>query len=72
VLIGIVAPKGAGSSPVGHPPMFRIGKPNRRKTKESRYKHRGCDSQAHLAVVHSREALIRSRTQMINPGYAER
>ena len=28
--------------------------------------HRGCDSQAHLAVVHSREALIRSRTQMIN------
>ena len=28
--------------------------------------HRGCDSQAHLAVVHSREALVRSRTQMIN------
>lgn len=28
--------------------------------------HRGEDSQAHLAVVHSREALIRSRTQMIN------
>lgn len=28
--------------------------------------HRGCDSQAHLAVVHSREVLIRSRTQMIN------
>jgi transposase len=28
--------------------------------------HRGCDSQAHLSVVHSREALIRSRTQMIN------
>jgi transposase len=28
--------------------------------------HRGCDSQAHLAVIHSREALIRSRTQMIN------
>jgi transposase len=29
-------------------------------------KHRGEDSQAHLAVVHSREALVRSRTQMIN------
>jgi transposase len=28
--------------------------------------HRGEDSQAHLAIVHSREALIRSRTQMIN------
>ena len=28
--------------------------------------HRGEDSQVHLAVVHSREALIRSRTQMIN------
>jgi transposase len=28
--------------------------------------HRGCDSQAHLAVIHSREALVRSRTQMIN------
>lgn len=34
--------------------------------------HGGEDSQAHLAVVHSREALIRSRTQMINPGYAGR
>jgi transposase len=34
--------------------------------------HRGCDSQAHLAVIHSREALVRSRTQMINPGYAVR
>jgi transposase len=34
--------------------------------------HRGCDSQAHLAIVHSREALVRSRTQMINPGYAGR
>jgi transposase len=28
--------------------------------------HRGCDSQAHLAMIHSREALVRSRTQMIN------
>jgi hypothetical protein len=37
----IVAPEGAGSSPVGHPSTFRIDKPNRRKTKESRYKHRG-------------------------------
>ena len=34
--------------------------------------HRGCDSQAHLALIHSREALVRSRTQMINPGYAGR
>ncbi len=29
-------------------------------------KHRGADSQAHLALVHSREALVRSRTQLIN------
>jgi transposase len=28
--------------------------------------HRGCDSQAHLTIVHSREVLLRSRTQMIN------
>jgi transposase len=28
--------------------------------------HRGEDSQAHLALVHSREALVRSRTQLIN------
>jgi hypothetical protein len=27
--IGIVAPKVAGSSPVGHPSTFRIDKPNR-------------------------------------------
>ena len=26
--IGIVAPKVAGSSPVGHPPAFRIGEPD--------------------------------------------
>ena len=39
--IGIVAPKVAGSSPVGHPPRFRIDKPNSQKAKESRYKHRG-------------------------------
>lgn len=29
-------------------------------------KHRGKDSQAHLALIHSREALVRSRTQLIN------
>src|SRR5215212_484632 len=28
--------------------------------------HRGEDSQAHLALIHSRDALIRSRTQLIN------
>ena len=28
--------------------------------------HRSEDSQAHLAIIHSREALIRSRTQLIN------
>jgi transposase len=29
-------------------------------------KHRGEDSQAHLALIHSRDALVRSRTQLIN------
>lgn len=28
--------------------------------------HRGEDSQAHLALIHSREVLVRSRTQLIN------
>jgi transposase len=28
--------------------------------------HRGEDSQAHLALIHSRDALVRSRTQLIN------
>ncbi len=28
--------------------------------------HRGEESQAHLALIHSREALVRSRTQLIN------
>ncbi len=28
--------------------------------------HRGVSSQAHLALIHSREALVRSRTQLIN------
>jgi transposase len=35
-------------------------------------KHRGEDSQAHLALIRSREALVGSRTQLINPGYEER
>ena len=34
--------------------------------------HRGERSQAHLALLHSREVLVRSRTQLINPGYVER
>ena len=29
-------------------------------------KHRGAQSQAHLALIHSRDALMRSRTQLIN------
>src|SRR5919112_5769530 len=29
-------------------------------------KHRGAQSQAHLALIHSRDVLIRSRTQLIN------
>jgi transposase len=29
-------------------------------------KHRGEDAQAHLALIHSRDALVRSRTQLIN------
>ena len=33
----IVAPKVAGSIPVGHPPEFRIGKPKTRKGEVSRY-----------------------------------
>ena len=28
--------------------------------------HRGQESQAHLALIHSRDALVRSRTQLIN------
>ena len=35
----IVAPKGAGSSPVGHPPRFGIAKQNRWKGKVSRFEH---------------------------------
>src|SRR5215212_8558410 len=35
----IVAPEGAGSSPVGHPPTSRIGIPNRHIAEQSRYRH---------------------------------
>src|ERR687889_1537545 len=35
-------------------------------------RHRGEGSQAHLAIIRSREALVSCRTQLVNPGYAER
>jgi transposase len=35
-------------------------------------KHRGEHSQAHLAIIRSREALVGSRTQLVNLGYVER
>jgi len=35
-------------------------------------KHRGESSQAHMAIVRSREALVGSRTQLVNPGFGER
>jgi transposase len=35
-------------------------------------KHRGEESQAHMALIRSREALVSCRTQLINPGYAQR
>jgi transposase len=35
-------------------------------------KHRGEESQAHMALVRSREALVGYRTQLVNPGYEER
>src|ERR687895_2971730 len=35
-------------------------------------KHRGEESQAHMAIVRSREALVGFRTQLVNPGYEER
>ena len=35
-------------------------------------KHRGEDSQAHMALIRSRQALIGCRTQLVNPGYAGR
>src|SRR5215218_5493716 len=34
-------------------------------------KHRGEDSQAHLALLRSRDALVGARTKLVNPGYAE-
>jgi hypothetical protein len=34
-------------------------------------KHRGEDSQAHLALIRSREALVGCRTQLVNPGFGE-
>ena len=35
-------------------------------------KHRGEDCQAHMAIIRSREALVSTRTQLVNPGYEER
>jgi len=35
-------------------------------------KHRGESSQAHMAIVRSREALVGSRAQLVNPGFGER
>jgi transposase len=35
-------------------------------------KHRGETSQAHLALIRSRDALVSTRTKLVNPGYAER
>jgi transposase len=35
-------------------------------------KHRGEESQAHMAIIRSREALVGCRTQLVNPGYEER
>jgi transposase len=35
-------------------------------------KHRGEDSQAHMALIRSRQALVGCRTQLVNPGYAGR
>src|ERR671913_144403 len=35
-------------------------------------KHRGEESQAHMAIIRSREALVSTRTQLVNPGYAGR
>jgi hypothetical protein len=35
-------------------------------------KHRGEDSQAHMAIIRSRQALVGARTQLVNQGYEER
>jgi transposase len=34
-------------------------------------KHRGEDSQAHMALIRSRQALVDCRRQLVNPGYEE-
>src|ERR687897_1995267 len=35
-------------------------------------RHRGEESQAHMALIRSRQALVDCRTQLVNPEYAER
>jgi hypothetical protein len=35
-------------------------------------RHQGEESQTHIAIIRSREALVDCRTQLVNPGYAER
>jgi transposase len=35
-------------------------------------KHRGEESQAHMALIRSRHALVGCRTQLVNPGYEGR
>jgi transposase len=35
-------------------------------------KHRGEEGQAHMALIRSRQTLVGCRTQVVNPGYAER
>src|SRR5918996_26833 len=35
-------------------------------------KHRGEDSQAHMALIRSRQALVDCRTQLVNPGFEDR
>jgi transposase len=35
-------------------------------------KHRSEDSQAHMAIIRSRQALVGCRTQLVNPGFGER
>jgi Transposase len=35
-------------------------------------KHRGEDSQAHMAIIRSRQVLVGRRTQLVNPGFEER
>jgi transposase len=34
-------------------------------------KHRGEESQAHMALIRSRQVLVGARTQLVNPGYEE-